>query len=143
MQSHQFTVPGDAVAFILAGNSKFTLVSERTGTRYTYRLRQAEDNPDLYFLSLLAGPDNENDYVYIGLVKHREYRWTTKVRLQPDSKPILAFCHAWKYLGGNRLPPACQVWHEGRCGKCHKTLTVPESIARGIGPDCAAHLGVA
>lgn len=31
--------------------------------------------------------------------------------------------------------------HEiGRCGICHRTLTDPESIARGIGPVCAERL---
>ena len=28
-----------------------------------------------------------------------------------------------------------EVWHEGRCGKCGRKLIVPESIARGIGPE--------
>ena len=27
----------------------------------------------------------------------------------------------------------------GRCPKCNKTLTDPESISRGIGPKCAKH----
>lgn len=29
----------------------------------------------------------------------------------------------------------------GRCGMCRRTLTVPESIERGIGPVCAAKAG--
>lgn len=29
----------------------------------------------------------------------------------------------------------------GECPKCHKALTDPESIARGIGPKCAKHYG--
>jgi len=30
----------------------------------------------------------------------------------------------------------------GNCGICHKKLTTPESIKRGIGPECAAKLGL-
>ena len=30
-----------------------------------------------------------------------------------------------------------QVWHEGRCGKCGRKLTVPESLTSGLGPECA------
>ena len=33
-----------------------------------------------------------------------------------------------------------EVWHEGRCGRCNRALTVPESIASGIGPECAKHV---
>jgi hypothetical protein len=29
-----------------------------------------------------------------------------------------------------------EVWHEGRCGACGRRLTVPESIERGLGPEC-------
>lgn len=32
-------------------------------------------------------------------------------------------------------------YHEGRCGKCARVLTVPESIINGIGPVCAARYG--
>jgi hypothetical protein len=29
-----------------------------------------------------------------------------------------------------------ELWHEGRCGKCGRALTVPESIESGLGPVC-------
>lgn len=32
-------------------------------------------------------------------------------------------------------------YHEGRCGKCARVLTVPESIINGIGPICAKKMG--
>lgn len=143
MQNHQFTNPADVMSFILAGNSRFTLVSDRTGSRYTYRLQQTDDNPNLFFLSLLTGQDNENDFTYIGIVRNNQYQWTRKVRLQPDSAPILAFTFAWRHVTNGILPTGCQIWHEGRCGRCHRALTVPASIALGIGPDCAQMMGIA
>jgi hypothetical protein len=30
-----------------------------------------------------------------------------------------------------------EVWHEGKCGKCGRALTVPSSILTGIGPECS------
>jgi hypothetical protein len=36
----------------------------------------------------------------------------------------------------NNLPNFIEIWHEGRCGKCGRTLTVPDSIANGLGPEC-------
>lgn len=35
-----------------------------------------------------------------------------------------------------------EVWHEGRCGRCARRLTVPESILIGIGPECAEIMGL-
>lgn len=35
-----------------------------------------------------------------------------------------------------------EYYHVGRCGRCARPLTVPESILNGIGPDCAAKYGV-
>jgi hypothetical protein len=36
----------------------------------------------------------------------------------------------------------CEVYHEGRCGRCNRKLTVPESIETGLGPECASKLGL-
>ena len=33
-----------------------------------------------------------------------------------------------------------ELWHEGRCGKCGRVLTVPTSISTGFGPDCLRRL---
>ncbi len=32
--------------------------------------------------------------------------------------------------------------HEGRCGRCGRTLTVPESVTEGIGPECRKIMGM-
>jgi len=32
------------------------------------------------------------------------------------------------------------VFHEGACGRCGRTLTVPESIASGFGPECIRYV---
>lgn len=33
-------------------------------------------------------------------------------------------------------------YHEGRCGRCARRLTVPESIINGLGPECAEKQGL-
>ena len=35
-----------------------------------------------------------------------------------------------------------EIWHEGRCGRCARRLTVPSSIILGIGPECAEIMGL-
>jgi hypothetical protein len=33
-----------------------------------------------------------------------------------------------------------EFWHEGKCCRCGRKLTVPASIASGIGPECATKI---
>jgi Family of unknown function (DUF6011) len=129
----------DALPFMFAGNATVTI---REGqTRYTYRIRAAKNNPGIHFVALLTGPDNEDDYTYLGTVFDREvFRLTKKSLWQKTSSPVVIFNRTLNYLvKGLRLD--MEIWHEGRCGHCGRKLTVPESIARGIGPECVSRMG--
>lgn len=148
---NKFATPTDALAFMLAGNAYFTLRSAKTGVRYTYRMslphktdetcrfckRRPCDCEPNYFVSLLTGPENESDYAYVGLVRRNEFRLTQASKLNANSLPVRAFSWAFANLTKNELPETLEIWHEGRCGRCGRKLTVPESIAAGIGPECA------
>ena len=58
--------------------------------------------------------------------------------LEPTDMRARAFEWLWRMLKSAKpLPPTFEFWHEGRCGKCGKKLTTPESIERGLGPECA------
>jgi hypothetical protein len=52
-------------AFIFGGNAIFTLQNEDTGVHHTYRL-QASDKKT-FKASVLAGLDNESNYVLVGV----------------------------------------------------------------------------
>jgi hypothetical protein len=126
--------PSDRLAFALAGNARFTLRNTATGNRFTYRVRVSDDGR-LHFVSLLTGPDNESAFQYLGTIRNGEYRHGTRSRIGADAQSARAFTWAWPRL--DRLPACIEVWHEGRCGRCGRALTVPESIAQGLGPECA------
>jgi hypothetical protein len=137
MHGSQFTSAADARAFVLAGNALFTLVSKKTGTRFTYRVRQSKDGK-VHFVALLNGPDNESDFAYMGTIhSDNVFTRTAKSRMSPNAPSFIAFAWAWKKLSAGQLPEDLEVWHEGHCGRCGRTLTVPASIERGIGPECA------
>jgi len=149
MQGHQFQNWQDVQEFLYAGNATLTIVSKKTGTRFTYRVRKPEnDAPErrFYFVSLLSGPDNESDFQYMGVIDGESFRHTKASRISQDAPSWAGF--AWFFdcqkrggdLWANQL---VEVWHEGKCGRCGRKLTVPESIERGIGPDCAEMMGVA
>lgn len=135
----QFTSAADARSFMLGGNATVTLVSLRTGTRFTYRVR-ASDDGEVYFVSVLGGPDNEADYRYLGRIARGVFWAGRKIPRPgdagPDAPSSKGFAFAWKALLQDVLPASLEIWHEGRCGRCNRKLTVPASIASGFGPEC-------
>lgn len=138
-----------AETFILAGNATFTLLNTRTQNRLTYKVSQCADKPSLYFVAVLTGPDNEQDYRYLGTIFlghaqpasgcYWQYRHGAKSKISPEAQSAKAFSWFWEHRG--QLPEAVQVYHEGTCGRCGRKLTTPESVSRGIGPECIKHLG--
>lgn len=156
----RLTTPASALQFFLAGNAYVTLRSARTGTRYTYRISRAKEDvqndqgrffpakplpnpqPETYFVALLSGPENTDDYVYLGIIRAGEFRLTRKSRMNSQSIPVKAFGWTMAQLKSGNLPAELEIWHQGRCGRCGRMLTVPESIAAGIGPECAERMGL-
>jgi hypothetical protein len=158
MNRGQFTEGATALRFMLAGHARITLVSAKTGQRFTFRISKPRDAqrgvPAPLFVALLRGPDNGSDFQFLGTIFHdRRYSRGTrdgsayvierpfvlgkKSRIAANAPSALAFVFAWKHIERAALPPDCEVWHEGKCGCCGRALTVPESIASGIGPICA------
>jgi len=132
----------DIQAYILAGNATFTLQGKRD--RFTYKIRAAKEGT-LHFVSVLTGSDNESSYSYLGIVgREKDFRRTAKSPIRGDAPSANAFAWFWKVVvQAGKMPAELEVWHEGKCGRCGRKLTVPESIARGIGPECAGKIGIA
>ena len=136
-----------ALSFITAGNAYFTVRSLATGTRYTYRVSLGKPQPGYehwtghsYFVALLTGPENTEDYQYLGMIRDNVFRLTRASKMNFNAIPVKAFRWVWEHLIRRELPPKTELWHQGRCGRCGRTLTVPESIAAGIGPECAGKM---
>lgn len=131
---------GDAIRrYVLAGNARFTVRNTATGGRFTYRVR-ANDSGAVHFVSVLRGEDNESDYSYIGFLRGGKFfHGGKKSHATAEAPCVIAF--GWFWRKADQLPPSVECWHEGRCGRCGRTLTVPESIRDGIGPDCANRVG--
>ncbi len=124
--------------FVTAGNATFTIQNPETGNRYTFKLRQKTNengSKTPLFVSLLNGPDNEGDFCYIGFIRgDRFVHGGRKARAGANSPSVKAFAWFWNHIGD---PSPAEVFHEGRCGRCGRKLTVPESVERGLGPECA------
>ena len=133
--------------FILAGNSRFTLVSTVTGRRFTYRCKrwekgEGEARKVRYYLDVLTGPDNGGDYRKLAVLypNGRLYRQDRHPgAFGPSAQSWVALDFLFNANGIS--DPRVEVWHEGTCGRCGRALTVPESIESGLGPVCAAKAG--
>lgn len=164
MTDAQIHDPDAIFRYAMAGDAIFTLVSRSSGLRFTFqvsakkvfqtdgeseeqwRARQREAFEGVRFVKVLTGPDNTHDYTYLGHVNGatRKFRTDRATKVRSTAPSVRAFAWFWDVLV-RRLPKLDQleVWHNGRCSHCGRSLTVPESVATGLGPICAEKMGVA
>ena len=121
-----------------------TLRSAKTGQHYTYKVTRppGDGSARPWLVYVLNGPNNREDYIYLGLLTpEADWKHTAKSSVPVTAPAFLAFdflAHA--VLQQGRMPTTLEVFHEGKCGRCGRKLTTPESVARGIGPECASVL---
>lgn len=129
--------------FITGGNATITLRSKNTGTYFTYNIKKSDKSDELYFVHLLRGPDNENDYSYVGCYYsdtsyfHPCRTWKSENKTTWP-KSMLAINYFFDRM--HNLPDTLEVYHEGKCARCGKKLTTPESITLGFGPECRRYM---
>lgn len=122
-----------AKQFILAGNALITIKSLRTSKHFTYKIRKKKDH-DIWFVSV-AYNGGDRMYHYIGcILPDHTFKHTQASRVSPSTDSFIAFAWTWNNLQSNQI----EIYHEGRCARCDRTLTEPESIQSGFGPTCRA-----
>ena len=129
----------DTKAFILAGNATFTVSNPQTGNRFTYKVRkkEVEEGKELHFVSVLTGCDNENDFHFLGTIfEGRTFRHGRKSRIGINAPSHRAFEWTFNRVMSDADMKGVEIHHEGKCGRCGRKLTVPESIESGFGPEC-------
>lgn len=126
--------------YILGGKGIITVVSVKTGRRFTYKFQTPADDAPI-FVSVLSGPDNINDYMYMGMIwKRSKFVITKKSKVGATAPCAVAFSWVFRAIMAGKLPEAVEVYHEGTCGRCGRKLTVPSSIITGLGPVCAGRM---
>lgn len=129
-------------AFVTAGKAIFTVHNDK-GDHYTFKVNRHKKN-QIWFVSLLTGSDNDNDYTYMGVLNKGTGNvvLTYASKFKDDSKPVQVIRWALKLLWANKpLPTGYGIHGEGRCGRCGRTLTHPDGISPeghrfGFGPHC-------
>ena len=143
---HKLSKIEDIKKFMLAGKATFTLESVRTGRWFTYQIKKkvfkkevnGEDVENIfYFVSILTGADNESSYTYMGTINTNFYLISTKKsKIGKDTLSYKALNFFTSLLRTGKLHEEINFYHKGKCGKCGRTLTTPESVSTGLGPIC-------
>lgn len=127
--------------FALAGNATMTLLSGNTNRYYTYRIQRHKEKEHIYFVKYLGKSNNDDlgSYFYAGVYYsdtgyfHAANDWNKR---PADSWPPVMRAIKYFFKVIDNIPDKLHVYHEGRCGRCGRKLTTPESIERGLGPEC-------
>ncbi len=131
------------------GGAIMTLKRASTGARITYRITKCkpkdgqEAGQAPWLVEVLTGSSITTDYTTLGYLWKQDGLGCTRY-VRPQWSPIgedAPSAKAMKWLRdrveyGRELPADVEVWSDGRCSKCRKLLSVPESVAAGMGPDC-------
>ena len=137
--------PAKARRYVLGGRGKITLMSVKDRTKwFSYKMRRPDDDGDdrdrPVFVSVLTGSNNDDDYTYFGQFwPNLNWNHGKKSRIGPNAPSAKVWDWFWRRIILNGEVPeelGLEVWHEGVCGRCGRTLTVPESIKTGFGPVC-------
>lgn len=146
MTGHVMTEPALIRQFTLAGVAVLTLRSLRTDKHFTYRIRQAVDQDTgeekaFWFVSVLADRDR---YLYVGTIAgaSEKFSLTRNSKFTEEAACVKAWRYFWAGIAAGVVAAELEIRHEGRCGRCGRPLTTPESVDTGFGPECAAHLGI-
>lgn len=107
----------------------------------TIRVRHQDEFDDFMpgkvLLSYLSGANNDRDYTRFGHVDERG-----QVRIWKKHQGNETLREAVKVLLGDpQAASKAYAAESGCCGVCGRTLTTPESLAAGIGPECSKKVG--
>jgi len=138
MKLNQLNIP-TALPFILAGKCTLTIKSLQSGNHFTYKVRETNEKNDFFFVSVLSG--TEDQYRYLGYVRNGVYvHGGHKAKVGVNTPLHLAFNLIFNLAKVGKNNINAELYHAGKCGKCGRKLTHPESLQTGIGPDCATRM---
>ena len=131
-------------------NGTYTIQNVKTGEHRTFRIRTQKETarfaPGKRTVALLTGPNNELDYDSFGFVINENiFVWSQK-RGQGKMSAYDWYAFMLQDLADNNgdklreLGKDYRIMLEKRCIRCNRKLTHPDSIASGIGPECASRI---
>ncbi len=126
-------------------NATLTLTSPRTGEHRTFRVKTVRKGKleGQRLVELLIGSNNEADYKAFAHVGNDKTPWLKEGEARVWGKHrgtqyerFLDLLARPSYWAGKGV--IYQI--SGHCRRCNRTLTHPESLTSGYGPECIKHV---
>lgn len=143
-----FIAQDKAFKFMLAGKSEFILHSTKTNGDFKFKLDKKDSKYNagefVYFVFLKMGRTDQ----YAGVMRFNpnssefEFKEKDGGPVKANSIEIRSLMFVINKLYREEAVQYLEVYHVGKCGKCGKKLTTPESILTGLGPSCSKSLGI-
>lgn len=121
-------------------NGSHTIVNKTTGEHRTFKIHTVQKGnlQGKRILSLLTGSDNESDYRAFAFITDDDH--VAVWRKFRGTGHWNAYAYMIEQIIINQNPEWTAKYDhllEGRCLRCNRKLTHPDSITLGIGPECA------
>lgn len=120
------------------GRCIFTCQNEETQGYRTFKIAKGEFAGGALVVSLLTGDDNESAYTSFGFLDPvtKDVRMWKRFKFESVYKK---YARMIRNIFFNMNPNKLKIVHSGKCFRCGRTLTTPESIKSGIGPICESY----
>lgn len=105
--------------------------------RFREWLREGRPVAGKRAVQILTGPDNETNFQTVASIEGNDVRLFSRYRADGEVAAALRFL-AGGTIEDHDTARFTYAQRSGKCARCNRTLTVPASINRGLGPDCAA-----
>lgn len=129
-----------------AGNLKVTVKSRKTGEYITVQFAVRRRNHDGHGKNWLSVHPRDATHIFVQVPRphgafsdkigtlYPDFRFAKDRKA--DSARVWAAMAAWNWVIGGIEHTQAEFTEASECGRCRRELTDPESIARGIGPEC-------
>jgi|GEM_PF-5115754 len=144
----KFTDAQVVLQYVFGGKSTFTLFNAETGNRFTYKIsesakRPGDSRPPVFFVTVLTGPDNSDNYSFIGTIFERKtYKFSPRAGFTMQSPSVKEFQRDFSNFVSGTIPEKLEFWPSSHCARCGHKLTVPTSVHNGFGPECITKVGM-
>lgn len=130
----------------LGGHAELTVRSKETGHHVTMTFSCKKRGPNGRLLSRATRDGrvgiNDADIVFIDRDRELQASFvpaTGQLRTTAASTPVTRWtaAHVLAWINGDpKLGEQAEVFAATRCARCSRKLTDPESVERGLGPEC-------
>ena len=126
---------------VLAGKAALTIKNPVTGQHVKLKMRQRRDRSTgkpspCYFLYVALLADGDLGYNYAGAYFSDSGRFKLGSNVKVGSRLDINSRFLIRCISKPENLKDTEIEHAGKCCKCGRPLTHPESIRTGLGPEC-------